>query len=75
MSVADTVRTGKRSLQFFRGGSKFKVYIGNPASREDSHSGSRPDVVVLDNEKNGKFNLCADEILSSYLNILNCCGL
>jgi len=28
MSVADTVRTGKRSLQFFRGGSKFKVNIG-----------------------------------------------
>ena len=31
MSVADTVRTGKRSLQFFRGGPKFKVYIGSPA--------------------------------------------
>ena len=26
--MADTVRTGKRSLQFFRGGSKFKVNIG-----------------------------------------------
>ena len=32
MSVADTVRTGKRSLQFFRGGSKFQVYIGSSAS-------------------------------------------
>ena len=50
-------RTAKRSLQFFRGGSKFQVYIGNPASREDSQSGSQPqDVVALDNERNGKFN-------------------
>ena len=70
MDVTDTVRTGRCSLQFFRGGSKFKVYIGNPASCEDRPSGERPQyVVALDNEQNGKFNLCSNEILSSYYDI------
>lgn len=51
------VTTGKCSLERLEGGPKVKIYIGNPASHEDSQSGSRPqDVVALDNERNGKFN-------------------
>ena len=36
---------------------------------------ARPqDVVVLGDERNGKFNLCSNEILSSYHNVVFGCG-
>ena len=61
MSVADTVRTGKRSLQFFRGGSKFQVYIGIVDFWIHSLKRYRPpDVVALDNVRNGKSNHTSD---------------
>ena len=55
--MTGSVRTAKRSLQFFRGGSKVNNNIGMSASCEDSRSGEQPQyVVALDNEQNGKFN-------------------
>jgi len=59
-----TNRLGLPDVLFcFSGGSLKSRYIGKLASCEDSQSGSRPqDAVALDNERNGKFNLCSNEI-------------
>ena len=54
----DRVTTGRCNLDFFRGGSKVKVNIGNHDFWINSLKRSRPQyVVALDNEQNGKFNL------------------
>jgi hypothetical protein len=53
--MTDTVRTGRCSLQFFRGGSKFQVNIGKTAFCNKPQSGETPlDVGVYkhDLEKN-----------------------
>ena len=57
VEVAGRVTTGRCNLDFFRGGSKVKVNIGNDDFWVNRLKRSRPpDIVVLDNEQNGKFN-------------------
>ena len=47
------------------------LHIGSLYFWLNSLKRARPqDVVVLDNKRNCKFNLCSNEILTSYLNIV-----
>ena len=58
MNVIDRVTTGICNHDFFRGGLKVKVNIGNHDFWVNSLKRSRTqDIVALDNERNGKFNL------------------
>jgi len=57
VNVSGRVTTGRCNHDFFRGGSKVNYNIGNHDFWIGSLKRYRPQyVVVLDNERNGKFN-------------------